>query len=89
MVGRQPADALARGGDAMKRRPALMSTESDEAAVLKHWGDDELGPGNGSVGQGLSDLVLRDHSQAAGCPDDLRPWLRQRPPAVTPWAAGI
>jgi SAM-dependent methyltransferase len=36
-----------------------MTTSSDEAAVLKTWGDDERGPGNGSIGQGLSDLVLQ------------------------------
>ena len=35
-----------------------MSTYSDEAIVLKQWGDNELGAGNGSVGQGLSDLVV-------------------------------
>lgn len=30
----------------------------DEKDVLRQWGDDELGAGNGSVGQGLCELVL-------------------------------
>jgi 2-polyprenyl-3-methyl-5-hydroxy-6-metoxy-1,4-benzoquinol methylase len=32
---------------------------SDESSVLRQWGDQELGAGNGRVGQGLSDLVLQ------------------------------
>ncbi len=35
-----------------------MSTPSDEAIVLKEWGDDELGAGNGIAGQRLSDLIM-------------------------------
>jgi len=35
-----------------------VTSHSDEAAVLDQWGDDQLGPGNGSVGQGLSDMVV-------------------------------
>ncbi len=43
-----------------------MSTPSDETIVLKEWGDAELGAGNGLVGQGLSDLVMRLVRQQPG-----------------------
>ncbi len=36
-----------------------VTSHSDEAAVLDQWGDNQLGPGNGSVGQGLSDMVVK------------------------------
>jgi SAM-dependent methyltransferase len=36
----------------------MTTTGSDERDVLRQWGDDELGAGNGSVGQGLCEKVL-------------------------------
>jgi 2-polyprenyl-3-methyl-5-hydroxy-6-metoxy-1,4-benzoquinol methylase len=39
-------------------KSAEPTASTDERQVLRAWGDDELGAGNGSVGQGLSDLVV-------------------------------
>ena len=36
-----------------------ISTHSDQQVVLDQWGDNGLGAGNGSVGQGLADLVVK------------------------------
>jgi SAM-dependent methyltransferase len=36
-----------------------MKSQSEEASVLEQWGDDELGAGNGRIGQDISDRVLK------------------------------
>jgi 2-polyprenyl-3-methyl-5-hydroxy-6-metoxy-1,4-benzoquinol methylase len=45
--------------------PALAGGNG-ETEVLRNWGDDELGPANGSVGQELTDLIVKVIRAQAG-----------------------
>ena len=45
--------------------PALTGPNS-ETEVLRNWGNDELGAANGSVGEGLTDLIVKVIRAQAG-----------------------